>query len=141
MCPTGYLVHQYKAGLPEMPCIENIRVDTIQGVLNYKRAGADGKVRWSPPSALRRIDLILMDEASQYEDAEWLRFFQTVMEQPHSPFVGIVADFQQLQPVISGGQCRMFCDKMETVALKTVYRSKDAPHLIFLNSIRFKQPS
>ena len=33
VCPTGYLVHQYKSKLPERPGIENIRVDTIQGVL------------------------------------------------------------------------------------------------------------
>ena len=30
---------------------------------------------------------------------------------------------------------------METVKLETVYRSSDEAHLIFLNSIRFKQPS
>ena len=43
-------------------------MDTIQGVLKYQRPGADGKVRWAPPTALRRIDLILLDEGSQYED-------------------------------------------------------------------------
>ena len=61
VCPTGYLVHQYKSRLPDIEGVENIRVDTIQGVLNYKRAGSDSKVTWSPPSALRRIDLILVD--------------------------------------------------------------------------------
>ena len=65
VCPTGNLVHQYKSKLPDRDGIENIRVDTIQGVLNYKRPGADSKVTWSPPSALRRIDLILFDEGSQ----------------------------------------------------------------------------
>ena len=44
-------------------------MDTIQGVLKYQRPGADGKVRWAPPTALRRIDLILLDEGSQYEDS------------------------------------------------------------------------
>lgn len=137
VCPTGFLV---KSRLPDIDGIENIRVDTIQGVLNYKRAGADSKVTWSPPSALRRIELILMDEASQYEDVPWNRFFTSVSEQPHKPFTAVVADFQQLQPVVSGGVCRQFCEKMQSVELKTVYRSCDVAHLIFLNRIRFEQP-
>ena len=41
VCPTGYLVNQYKSKLPDVPGVENIRIDTIQGVLNYKRAGAE----------------------------------------------------------------------------------------------------
>ncbi len=140
VCPTGYLVHQYKSKLPERPGIENIRVDTIQGVLKYKRAGKDGKVRWAPPSALRGIDLILCDEGSQYEDQEWMRFFAAVREQPHKPFTGIVADFKQLQPVLSGGQCEHFCNQMDKVDLKTVYRTADEQHLVFLNRIREDQP-
>ena len=139
--PTGYLVHQYKSKLPDRQGIENIRVDTIQGVLNYKRPGADGKVTWAPPSALRRIDLLLVDEASQYEDQEWQRFYTSIREQPHMPFVAVVADYKQLQPVVSGGLCQAFCTKMETVQLKTVYRSSDQDHLLFLNRIREKQPN
>ena len=140
ICPTGFLVHQYKSRLPDRDGIDNIRVDTIQGVLNYKRPGADSKVTWTPPSALRRIDLILMDEGSQYEDTEWYRFFTSVKEQPHMPFTAVVADFQQLQPVVCGGACRQFCERMQTVELKTVYRSCDETHLIFLNRIRLCQP-
>ena len=68
VCPTGYLVNQYKSKLPDVPGAENVRIDTIQGVLNYKRAGRDSRITWTPPSALRRIDLILLDEGSQYED-------------------------------------------------------------------------
>ena len=107
--------------------------------MNYKRAGADSKVTWTPPSALRGIELILCDEGSQYEDREWGRFFASVQEQPHKPFTALVCDFQQLQPVVSGGLCRSFCEKMQTVELKTVYRSKDESHLIFLNCIREHQ--
>ena len=116
-------------------------MDTIQGVLNYKRRGSDSKVTWAPPSALRRIDLILMDEASQYEDQEWERFFSSVREQPHLPYVAVVADFQQLQAVKSGGMCQLFCKQMQSVELKTVYRSVDEEHLVFLNRIRETQPS
>ena len=73
VCPTGYQVFSYKARLPDVPGVENIRVDTIHGVLQYKRPGADSKVKWAPPSALRRIELLLIDEASQFEDTEWGR--------------------------------------------------------------------
>ena len=139
--PTGFLVNQYKSKVPDVPGAENIRIDTIQGVLNYKRAGADSRVTWTPPSALRRIDLILMDEGSQYEDREWTRLFQCIKEQPHSPYCVLVADFQQLQPVVSGGKCRAFSECMRKVQLRTVYRSADPAHLVFLNSIREEQPS
>ena len=37
----------------------------------------------------------------------------------------------QLQPIVSGGLCRQFCDKMQTVVLDTVYRSSDEEHLLF----------
>ena len=140
VCPTGFLVHQYKSKLPDIDGIDNIRVDTIQGVLNYKRPGADSKVTWTPPSALKRIDLILMDEACQYADTEFLRFVQSVTEQPHRPFTGIVADFQQLQPIESGARTAAYCRQFETVELKTVYRTSDEQHLIFLNRIRVEQP-
>ena len=37
VCPTGQLVHSLKAQLPELDGIENIQIDTIHGVLQYKR--------------------------------------------------------------------------------------------------------
>ena len=106
ICPTGRLVHQYKSRIPEQDGVERIRVDTVQGVLQYKRKGADSKVTWAPPSALRRIDLILCDESSQNEDTEFERLFTSVREQPHKPFTVIVADFQQLRTVGSGLKCK-----------------------------------
>lgn len=62
-------------------------------------------------------------------------------EQPHRPYVVVVADFQQLQPVVSGGLCQKFCGCMANVTLETVYRSTDEEHLLFQNRIRFEQPS
>ena len=141
ICPTGVLVHAFKSRLPEIEGVERITVDTIQGVLKYKRPGADSKVSWTPPSALRQYDLILLDEGSQYDDTEWQRLYSCLREQPHSPFTCIVADFQQLQPVSGGTLCRQFCEKMQTVVLDTVYRSADEEHLLFLNRIRKEQPS
>ena len=99
ICPTDVLVHSFKSRPPDSDGVSNISVDTIQGVLNYKRPGADAKVTWTPPSALRQYDLILLDEGSQYDDPEWNRAFTCIREQPHLPYVAVVADFQQLQPV------------------------------------------
>ena len=59
-------------------------------------------------SGVRRIDLILVEEAIQYEDREWSRFFTTAKEQPHLPFTAVVADAQQLQPVARCGLCQQF---------------------------------
>ena len=136
VCPTGMLVNAFKSKLPDITGIDNITIDTIQGVLNYKRPGADSKVTWAPPTALRKYDVILCDEGSQYDDPEWQRLYTSIKEQPHSPFVAVVADFQQLQPVSGGSLCRQFCDKMQSITLDTVYRSADPSHLLFLNRIR-----
>lgn len=130
VCPTGVLVHSFKSKLPDVEGVERISVDTIHGVLNYKRPGPDSKVTWSPPSALRQYDLILMDEGSQYADQEWDRFFRSVKEQPHMPFVVVVADFQQIQPIKpkdadpeEEALIKKFCKAMPTVVLDTVHSS------------------
>ena len=141
VCPTGQLVHSFKSQLPEVDGIECVQVDTIHGVLRYKRRGPDEKVQWAPPSALRRIDVILLDEASQYDNTEWVRFMQSVVEQPHLPYVAAVADFQQLQPVASGGHCQTMLEAWPRVDLDTVYRTSDEDQLLFLNRVRERQPS
>ena len=121
---TGPRLQVAATRIPEVDGIENVQVDTIHGVLRYKRQGPDEKVQWAPPSALRRIDLILVDEASQYDNKEWQRFAQSVAEQPHLPYVVAVADFQQLQPVVSGGLCQKMLSgwpRVEPAALPEPY--------------------
>ena len=140
ICPTGSNVYSLKSQLPDFPGVDRIRVDTLHGLLKYKRPGKDEQVRWSPPSALRRIELILCEEASQYEDKDWKNLFVSIREQPHRPFTAIVADFAQLRPVLQGGKCERFCKKLPCVELTTVYRSTDPDHLLFLNRIRLQQP-
>ena len=93
VCPTGTNVYNFKSQLPDFDGVDRIGVDTIQGVLGYKRPGADSAVSWAPPTALRRIDVLLCDEASQYVDEDWGNFFMSVKEQPHKPFCMVVADF------------------------------------------------
>ena len=70
-----------------------------------------------------------------------MRFLQTLAEQPHLPHVVAVADFQQLQPVVSGGHCQKMVLNWPMVTLDTAYRSQDSEHLLFQNRIREQQPS
>lgn len=61
---------------------------------------------------------------------------------PHLPYLVVVADFQQLQPIGAGTHCRNFCERVcHCVELDTVYRSTDPEHLLFQNRIRVKQPT
>ena len=96
VCPTGTLVYAFKSRLPDVEGIENIQVDTIHGLLKYKRPGPDQKVVWAPPTALRKVDMFLLDEGSQYDDQEVRRFFQCMEELAHKPLCGVAEDFQQL---------------------------------------------
>ena len=66
---------------------------------------------------------------------------QSVVEQPHLPYVVAVADFQQLQPVVSGGHCQEMVLNWPRVTVDTVYRSQDPEHLLFQNRTREQQPS
>ena len=84
--------------------------------------------------------LFFCEERSQYDDLEWERLFKTAKEQPHLPYVVVVADFQQLRPMSNGSLCRKFCEVMETIELVTSYRSTCPEHLLFLNRIRGVQP-
>ena len=128
VCPTGQLVHAFKSMLPEVDGVELIQVDTMHGVLKYKLPTEDKKVQHAGASALRRIDLILVDEASQYDNKEWEEFYRQVREQPHLPYTVVVADFKQLQHVSDGGSCQHICEtarNFDRVILDTVYRSSD----------------
>ena len=128
ICDTGQLLHAFKAQLPDCDGIENIQIFTIHGVLKYKHPGPDGKVCWAAPLALRKVDLILIDEGSQYNDREFARLYECIKEQPHSQYAVLMADFKQIQPVGSRRECYNFCmknDKVERKELDTVYRRKD----------------
>ena len=119
VCPTGALVTTLKLQLPEMDGIDRIHIDTVHAVLKYKRP-TEKAVTWTPPSAFRKYEVVLCDEASQYDDREWERLYATIREQPHSPYCVVVADFQQLQPV-SG---------VSLSALLRVYAHDSASHCV-----------
>ena len=80
--------------------------------------------------------MILIDEANQYDNQEWKRLSQAVLEQPHLPCVVAVADFQQLQPVVSGGLCQKMVTGWPRITLETVCRTSDPQQLLFLKRIR-----
>ncbi len=113
VCPTGRHVYSLQSQLPEFQGVERIRVDTIQGILRYQDPGKDGLVHRAPPSAHRRIEVILCEEASQYENVDFKRFFKSVREQPHRPYCATVADFAQMRPVCQGGFCEKLCGVIE----------------------------
>ena len=77
ICPTGALVNALKMLLPDFQGVDRIHIDTLHGTLKYRRA-KEGEVSWSPPSAFRKYDVVFCDEASQYDDTEWSRLFQTI---------------------------------------------------------------
>ena len=95
LCPTGTLVHSYRDRLPEHP---NLVVETIHAGFRIYRE-ADKLVRYSPPTRLQRYDLLIIDEASQVDDAVAQRMVMAIQELPQAPFVAIAADFEQLAPV------------------------------------------
>ena len=52
----------------------------------------------------------------------------------------LVADFQQLQLVVSGGLCKLLCDRMQSCPLDTAYRSHGKSHILLCNRIGEVQP-
>ena len=137
LCPTGTLVHSYRDKLPES---ERIVVETIHSGFQICRT-QDAVVQYSPPSRLRRYDLLLLDEASQVEDHVSKLLFLAIQELPQKPFVAVAADFQQLNPIQGGGLMQKLCQSFPSIELCSVFRTKDPVLLAFLQSIRCHQPS
>ena len=135
-CPTGVLVHGYRARVPDD---ERITVETIHSSFCIFRTH-DETVKYSPPTRLRRYELIILDEASQVDDEVTRRVFLAITELPQKPFVTIAADFQQLAPVSGGGLMRAMCDRWCTITLCSIHRTSDPVLLAFLAESRLEQP-
>jgi len=136
LCPTGALVHSYKDRLPTTP---HITVETIQsGFAIYRNY--DKVVDYSPPTRLRRYDLIILDEASQIDDAITTMLFVGIGELPQLPYVVVAADFFQLNPVAGGMAMRRVVANYPIIELTTIFRTKDPILLQFLKMIRTTQP-
>ena len=129
----------YRDRLPET---DKIVVDTVHASYCIGRKADLERVRYAPPSKLRRFDLILLDEASQVEDNVASLMMQGTAELPQRPFIVLCADFQQLNPVTTGRRTmwRVF-NAVPKITLETVHRTKDPGLLDFLQEVRVRQPS
>ena len=138
-CPTGALVTTYRERLP--PTCDKVTVDTIHA--GFKVARDADLATYAPPSRLRGYDLIVIEEASQVDDAVFRLLTMAILELPQKPFVAIVGDFQQLQPVAGGGLLRDFVAGLPHIHLAQheYARSQDPKLLQFLGHIRKHQPS
>jgi hypothetical protein len=141
MCPTGTLVHSYR---DRMGSVGNIVIETIHSACQITRA-ADAMVNYAPPGRLRKFDLILVDECSQIQDAVARLLYLGFKELPQRPYVGFVADFQQLRPMQSRATSLMqgWCGAtdMPVVELDVIFRTKDPALLQFLQLCREVQPT
>ena len=70
VCPTGQPAQSFKFQLSEVDGTENVQVGSVNGALRHKCEWPDENAQRAPPSALRRIDFMLVDEASQCENQE-----------------------------------------------------------------------
>jgi len=136
LCPTGALVHAYR---DRLPASDRIVVETIHSGFQISRK-ADMVVQYMPPTRLRRYDLFLIDEASQIEDHVAQMLLVGLAELPQKPLVIIAADFRQLRPVGGGSMMKDLCDRLRTIRLRTIHRTRDAELLEFLQIIRLYQP-
>ena len=140
LCPTGTLVHAYNDRLPDVP---NVTVETIHSGMHIR--DNDKVVDYAPPSRLRKVDVFLLDEASQIDDDVACKFAQAIKELPQKVIIGIAHDFKQLQAV-GGVQNAMrticaSCEPHNTFVLKTVHRTADPGLLAYLAVIRLVQPT
>ena len=95
---------------------------------------------------MRLYDAILLDECSQIPNDIGEKVTAAINEQPQKPFVGIAADYKQLQPVLkksAKGVARSHmagvCKGLPTITLNTIYRTEDPALLDFLNHVRDEQ--
>ena len=137
LCPTGQLVASYRQKLPEH---EAICIDTIHAGLAIYRED-ESLVEHSPPSKLRLYDTILIDEGSQIDDDMARKLVYALECLPQKPFIGVAADYRQLQPVGKSGAMHRWCLGLHTITLRTIHRTKDMELLTFLGLCRTKQPS
>ena len=137
LCPTGTLVHSYKDRLPST---ELIQVETIHSGLKLYRDRDRELAQYSPPSRLRRFNLILIDEVSQVDDDVTRMLFMAFQELPQKPIVCLAADFRQLHPIEGGDLMFRMCSGFRQIVLQTVYRTNDDELLRFLSKVRTTQP-
>ena len=117
--PIGLLVAGHRSRIP--PGLD-ITVETIHSAF---KVGRDRGAAYIPPGRLRNYDLII-DEVSQIDAAVWQRLQVALGELSPCPFVVVVGDFQQLQPV--GGRQQLGEDLEQAVQAGALQHIKLLPH-------------
>ena len=79
-----------------LPPSNLITIETIHSAFKVTR---DKDKQYDPPGRLRQYDLIILDEVSQIDAEVWSCLQVAFGELSPCPFVVLVGDFQQLQPV------------------------------------------
>ena len=141
--PIGLLVAMYRKRLPADP---NLTMETLHSAFQIVRQADEAYI---PPGRLRNYDVIILDEVSQIDSPVW-RKLQTALAELHpSPYIVLVGDFQQLQPIV--GQPRLHQNLQEQILQGSVTcvrlrqheaaRSTDPAMLDFLNRARQSQPT
>ena len=142
-CPIGPLVTSYRERLP---ADGGIVVETIHSSFRITRKADQ---QYIPPGRLRHFDLIIFDEISQIDAKVWTEVRTALSELSPGPFVALVGDFQQLQPVegapllqtalhqeVSSGSLKRITLQQHAAA-----RCADPELLDFLNDVRVHQPT
>ena len=111
-CPTGALVSTYRERVVED---ERIVVQTIHS--SFRVARAADMATYNPPSSLNQFELIVIEEASQIDNLLFSLLLMAIMEMPQRPFVCIVGDFAQLQPVGGGLSMKTFAERLRHIGL------------------------
>lgn len=137
LCPVGQLVASYRQRLPDT---EFLRIDTVHAGLRIYRED-EQLVQHSPPSSLRQYDAILLDECSQLDNNIGRKLQIAIGELPTDPFIGLAADYKQLQPVGQSGARESWCRLLPKVELNTTYRTSDSDLLDFLSCCRDNNPT
>ena len=141
--PIGLLVSMYRQRLLAG---DQLTLETLHSSFKVTR---EADAQYIPPGRLRAYDLIILDEISQIDSHAWGQIKLALAELHPRPFVVLVGDFQQLQPIHGPHQLRLDLDRQhEQHQLATIQlqyhasaRTVDPTMLAFLNHVRTAQPA
>ncbi|CAE7408220.1 pif1, partial [Symbiodinium pilosum] len=91
--PIGLLVSMYRQRLLAG---DQLTLETLHSSFKVTR---EADAQYIPPGRLRAYDLIILDEISQIDSHAWGQIKLALAELHPRPFVVLVGDFQQLQPI------------------------------------------
>ena len=140
--PIGLLVSMYRQRLVAG---DQLTMETLHSSFKVTR---EADAQYIPPGRLRAYDLIILDEVSQVDAHAWGQIKTALAELHPRPFVVLVGDFQQLQPISGPHQLRYDLDhqhamgRLPTIELQYHASARTVDHtmLTFLHHVRTEQP-